>query len=717
MAQMTAEDMAAISPEYLELLKKLALAPASKQSFAQYGPMWGGFREGVQGLVDGVQRGQAMNLLRDETKRVAGAQSQFAADFQRQLAGGGGGMAGGAVPAMAQSPASAPPLAPVQLPAASPSSVPGTSVDTSGKMTVPAMAKPPSMVPSTPAARTGPASSVPGTALDYGGGSQPTASPMAQPQRPAPVAPAPAPKPQSPGMMRLGGPPQESAAPATASPMATGGGMFPKVQAAARQPGMVDRSGFSGQWSDPTTRRTLIGNVAAEVGDQFKANPDVARAKLETIANRAAARGMTLAQAATDRAYYPPVTLQRMQRVSPDVEAQYGPLIDEVAGGSNVSNYATGNASGTVGFAGGPQTYQAPGTYERFGIEGPDRRWADQQMRLGGPTQPTAEPVGDTSGAMPGIWNGANVVGGNAPSAERRGFAGQVLPQTQGYQPQIPQRTQPQATPNFGRMAPQQYDAAVANIIAQRWMPAETKQLYLQMLSRHAPLTEGDQMKIDTERLNQEKLRRELEAPTSDIKETKDGQLYVVDKRNPEGIKWISPPNATGESLEFRKARDKELGDARAKAQVALPQIVDTSSLALDTIEKIRTHPGRKWGTGWTASIAPQIPGSDARGFANLLEQAKGQTFLEAFNSLRGGGQITEAEGKKATQSLARLDAAQSQRDFDEALSDLKGIIERGQARARAAAAGGQGQAPGAAAQQQPQRQRYRFNPATGELE
>jgi hypothetical protein len=55
--------------------------------------------------------------------------------------------------------------------------------------------------------------------------------------------------------------------------------------------------------------------------------------------------------------------------------------------GSNISNFATGNASGTVGFAGGPQTFRAGG--ERFGIEGPDRGWAQnyQQAQQGAPVQ------------------------------------------------------------------------------------------------------------------------------------------------------------------------------------------------------------------------------------------------------------------------------------------------------------------------------------------
>jgi CheY-like chemotaxis protein len=68
------------------------------------------------------------------------------------------------------------------------------------------------------------------------------------------------------------------------------------------------------------------------------------------------------------------------------------------------------------------------------------------------------------------------------------------------------------------------------------------------------------------------------------------------------------------------------------------------------------------------------------------VDQAKGQTFLQAFNSLRGGGQITEAEGNKATQALARLDRAQSQQDFDAALSDIEAVVTAGLSRSRKAA-------------------------------
>ena len=75
--------------------------------------------------------------------------------------------------------------------------------------------------------------------------------------------------------------------------------------------------------------------------------------------------------------------------------------------GTNLSNGATGNASGNVGFAGGPQTFQAGG--ERFGREGQDAKWTppyrgappQQQastpmpapMGLGGPPQQQGRPM------------------------------------------------------------------------------------------------------------------------------------------------------------------------------------------------------------------------------------------------------------------------------------------------------------------------------------
>lgn len=134
------------------------------------------------------------------------------------------------------------------------------------------------------------------------------------------------------------------------------------------------------------------------------------------------------------------------------------------------------------------------------------------------------------------------------------------------------------------------------------------------------------------------------------------------------------------------------VGQETGKAQVALPQVLSTSNQTLQAIELVRNHPGRAWGTGALGAI-PGIPGTQQRGFIAALDQLKGKTFLEAFNSLRGGGAITEAEGAKATNAMARLDRAQNKEDFESALNDLRDVVKSGMMRA-SVKAHGPGSAP-----------------------
>ena len=181
-----------------------------------------------------------------------------------------------------------------------------------------------------------------------------------------------------------------------------------------------------------------------------------------------------------------------------------------------------------------------------------------------------------------------------------------------------------------------------------------------------------------------------------------DGSL--VQSRMPDGVTISRQPIKLDTGTEFilldpvtrlpvgRLAKDvagkesqEEVGKAQGKAVADLPRITDNATRALQTVEQIRAHPGKSYAVG-VAGVVPGIPGTQQRGFINLVEQAKGQTFLEAFNSLRGGGAITEAEGAKATQALARLDRAQSPADFDAALADLESVVQMGMARARRAA-------------------------------
>lgn len=60
------------------------------------------------------------------------------------------------------------------------------------------------------------------------------------------------------------------------------------------------------------------------------------------------------------------------------------------------------------------------------------------------------------------------------------------------------------------------------------------------------------------------------------------------------------------------------------------------------------------------------------------IDQIKGGAFLQAFESLKGGGQITELEGQKAEAAQSRLNTAQSEEDFKDALREFRFYINQG---------------------------------------
>lgn len=59
------------------------------------------------------------------------------------------------------------------------------------------------------------------------------------------------------------------------------------------------------------------------------------------------------------------------------------------------------------------------------------------------------------------------------------------------------------------------------------------------------------------------------------------------------------------------------------------------------------------------------------------IDQIKGGVFLQAFETLKGGGPITDLEGEKAEQAMARLGTSQSLEDFQEALNELRFYIDQ----------------------------------------
>ena len=144
-----------------------------------------------------------------------------------------------------------------------------------------------------------------------------------------------------------------------------------------------------------------------------------------------------------------------------------------------------------------------------------------------------------------------------------------------------------------------------------------------------------------------------------------------------------------GRVFQGQSAADKIRVEGEAKTQAEgranLGQALQQAELALDVIGQIRNHPGRQSRLGLTAML-PAIPGTAGKDFDALVEQAKGQVFLQATQALRGLGPMTEQEGKAATSALARLNQAQSPEGFMKALDDFERIIQGQVSKARSKA-------------------------------
>lgn len=148
---------------------------------------------------------------------------------------------------------------------------------------------------------------------------------------------------------------------------------------------------------------------------------------------------------------------------------------------------------------------------------------------------------------------------------------------------------------------------------------------------------------------------------------------------------------AKGLQNEKRQLEVSKLEAEKAERDRALAAQQASVNAQLGVIDKALNHPGRETVTGMSGVLNPTnyMRGTDARDFQVVNDQLQGAAFLQAFESLKGGGQITEVEGKKATDAMARLNTAQSDGEYKAALGELRGIMASAQSRLGGAPAQG----------------------------
>jgi hypothetical protein len=168
------------------------------------------------------------------------------------------------------------------------------------------------------------------------------------------------------------------------------------------------------------------------------------------------------------------------------------------------------------------------------------------------------------------------------------------------------------------------------------------------------------------------------------------------------------------------KTRGKVIAENKVEAERALPGAIATAEQTLTLIDEMIgdarvSKDGKKWevpkggrdpAEGFTDYVGLGFPGerflegSDAASYERRQLQIEGKTFLEAFESLRGGGAITEVEGAKGQQAISRMNKAQSEVEYVKAARELQEVVRKGVERARTKAGvvpGGGGGAAGGA--------------------
>lgn len=141
--------------------------------------------------------------------------------------------------------------------------------------------------------------------------------------------------------------------------------------------------------------------------------------------------------------------------------------------------------------------------------------------------------------------------------------------------------------------------------------------------------------------------------------------------------------NGRAKGLNLRVGADGSIqfsqGDVDGPQDVTAPA---SPEAMISSIDGILSDPALDFATGfleWTQNI----PNTGAARFGARVNQLNGQAFLRAFESLKGGGHITEIEGQKATEAIGRLATSQAPDDYRNALNELRGLLALGLERQR----------------------------------
>ena len=184
-------------------------------------------------------------------------------------------------------------------------------------------------------------------------------------------------------------------------------------------------------------------------------------------------------------------------------------------------------------------------------------------------------------------------------------------------------------------------------------------------------------------------LRRQYAPAQPVVVNTPGFGVGIVDRNNPSSRVMLSTPEneaAARATVAASTAGAKVDATNNAQAVSDLPRVEANALDMLNVLNQLQSSKSLGWVYG-AKSLIPTVPGTPQADAVALWEQVQGKAFLEAFGTLKGGGQITEKEGAKATAAITRLsNRSMSPNAAKLAIKEMRVIVNNGVVRARARA-------------------------------
>jgi hypothetical protein len=130
------------------------------------------------------------------------------------------------------------------------------------------------------------------------------------------------------------------------------------------------------------------------------------------------------------------------------------------------------------------------------------------------------------------------------------------------------------------------------------------------------------------------------------------------------------------EELARAKQRGSTIGTDEGEAVTSFPMVQYNAAQMVAQVDDLINDEAGLRRTFGIMSKLPKIPGGTAADYAANLARLQGMAFLQAYQTLRGGGQITEVEGQKAEAAIVALAESQSPQQAKQNLQKLKTAIQ-----------------------------------------